>query len=136
MRISLLALTVWGCSGGALKSTSMAANGDSAENLVDTDSGGVDLMGLSVKEEGPYRVGYSTKQVTYSPGAGFSDRTIRLNIWYPTEAESGESAEYTVGVDKLAFQDAEPASPYFSEGYPVHVHSHQSQLGALPTEEF
>ncbi len=45
-------------------------------------------------EVGPYSVGYRTMDVTYTP-EGFTDpRTIKVAIWYPTEASSGDAAVY------------------------------------------
>ena len=119
MRLKTLVVGLLGCSGSASKST------NNSNDVLDTGNASFsNPLEWSVKEEGPYQVGYSTMETTYSPGADFADRTIRLHIWYPTEDQSGISAEYTVGVDSLVFKDAQPAPPDFDSGYPVHVHSH------------
>lgn len=119
MRLQTLVVGLLGCSCSAPKST------NNSNDFLDTGNASFsNPLEWSVKEEGPYRVGYSTMETTYSPGADFADRTIRLHIWYPTEDESGISAEYTVGIDSLVFKDAQPAPPDFDSGYPVHVHSH------------
>lgn len=94
----------------------------------DTGSGGasddVDPMSWSVDESGPYQTGYRSWDVTYRPGDDFPERTIRLNLWYPTEVESGPTSLYTIGIDEAAFEGAVPASPVHSDGFPVHVYSH------------
>ncbi len=45
-------------------------------------------------EVGPYRVGYRTMDVTYTPEGFTEPRTINVSIWYPTEASRGDAAVY------------------------------------------
>jgi len=123
MRCLCFFFLFWGCSNPTKK-----ASIDTS--VVDLDSGEVPdagPLGWPVTSPGPYQVGYRSLNVTYSPGADFSDRTIRLNIWYPTEDDSGSRAEYTVGFDDGAYLDATPAPSVHEGGYPVHIHSHGFQ---------
>ena len=93
-----------------------------------TDPAGLDtalaLPDWSLREPGPYNVGYQSFNLSYLPGEGFADREVRINLWYPTEDTDGPQAEYTVGVDKDAIQDAVLATTVYPGGHPVHVHSH------------
>ncbi len=123
-----IAFFMGGCSSPKEKPSADVADEaevDSSESTPDSgEDPGVDPLSWSVTTPGPYRVGYLNMDVTYSPGASFEDRTIRLNIWYPTDQEDGSRSEYTVGIDELAFSEAEPAVPAHGGGYPLHVHSH------------
>ncbi len=123
MRTFSFFFLLWGCS----KPDEKASLDSSGFPEDSGEASQVDPLDWSVASPGPYQVGYRSFEVTYSPGTEFEDRTIRLNIWYPTEDESGAQAEYTVGVDERAYLDAEPASPVHEGGYPVHVHSHGFQ---------
>ncbi|MEO1271532.1 MAG: hypothetical protein AAFX99_25850, partial [Myxococcota bacterium] len=128
--------------------TDMTAEADTGTGMVDTstevDSGEADTGTDSpdtmadapdeegpstwpLDEDGPYRVGFRSWEVTYSSPADGSDRTVVLNLWYPTEATTGEPAIY-LGVfaftDEEVLTDAPPAPPVHEGGYPVLVHSH------------
>ena len=48
------------------------------------EDSGVEALEWAVDEPGPFGVGYRTWEVTYEPAAGFPERTIRLNLWYPS----------------------------------------------------
>lgn len=43
---------------------------------------------------GPFRVGYLETSLTYAPPDGSPDRTLRLALWYPTDAMTGEEVAY------------------------------------------
>jgi predicted dienelactone hydrolase len=93
------------------------------------DSGGVaaeavDPLTWPVDEAGPYAVGYRSWDVTYNPGSSSEPRTIRMNVWYPTEETAGTAALYTIGTDEASFEDAMPIEPVHPGGFPVHVYSH------------
>lgn len=45
-------------------------------------------------EPGPFRVGYRVESVTYAPADGSPDRTLRLALWYPTDATDGDEVLY------------------------------------------
>ena len=104
--------------------------GCSADKAADTaavDAVVIDPLSWPVDAEGPFGVGYQSFDKTYSPGEGFADRTIRVNIWYPTVDTEGPSAEYTVGLDAEVMANAVPADPAHEGGFPAHVHSHGFQ---------
>jgi predicted dienelactone hydrolase len=112
MRILFIGLAVAGCTAKQTEDSGGVA------------SEAVDPLDWPVDEAGPYAVGYRSWDVTYSPGDGFADRSIRLNLWYPTEDTSGDAALYTIGTDGDSFADARPIEPVHPGGFPVHVHSH------------
>lgn len=100
----------------------LACSGD------DTDTApAYDWRSLDATEAGPFNVGFTTVEHTYTAFDGDAPRTITVNVWYPTEATSGFEAEYVLGVDEAAFTDAEPAPPIHDGGYPVHLYSHGFQ---------
>lgn len=75
--------------------------------------------------EGPYRVGFRKLEVTYQPPGAESERTILVNLWYPTLDENGEGADYLGWfTDNDAWVDATPVSPASECGYPTLVYSH------------
>jgi predicted dienelactone hydrolase len=82
----------------------------------------------AVGTPGPYSTGYRTWDLSYDPGLGEGERTVRLNLWYPTEDLSGVTPTYTVGSsDDATWLDASAAPSVYGGGYPVHVHSHGHQ---------
>jgi len=120
--------------------SSSAPSGDAANGLdlslepLDAPSldilSGEDLvvMDAPLDQKGPFNVGYRTMPVTYMPPAVTENRTIQLNIWYPTTAESGVAALYQqLFEDPESFVDAPLAPPTSSQGYPVHIYSHGAQ---------
>ncbi|MCB9727632.1 MAG: hypothetical protein H6744_16815 [Deltaproteobacteria bacterium] len=80
-----------------------------------------------VDAEGPFHVGYRTWEHTYTPPGTDEPRTIRLHVWYPTEATTGDHPTYYAFFeDEDALLNA-PAAPPLDATYPVHVHSHGHQ---------
>jgi predicted dienelactone hydrolase len=85
-----------------------------------------------VTQDGPFRAGYRTIEVTYTPPTATEPRTIEAAIWYPTNDEritSGPDANEfpTYGVvfrDRATIVDATLAPSVYEGGYPVLVHSH------------
>lgn len=76
---------------------------------------------------GPYQVGYTTKEVSYSLLG--EERDTLINVWYPTEDLEGESAKYfSIVEDEGAFVDASWAEAMAEDGYPVLIFSHGSFL--------
>ena len=114
MRATLLVAGMLGCTGS------------SRDGIIDhLDTGSVvDPMGWAVDEIGPFAVGHQSVTRTYAPGAGIDERTIRIDIWYPTRDESGITATYAVGTDAQVMENAALAPVVHDGGFPVHVHSH------------
>lgn len=113
----LIWLLIVGCGGEQASPKSAGSETDATDGLL-----------LSVDDAGPYQAGYRSWDVIYDPGLGEGERTVRMNLWYPTEATSGTLAVYTVGASEGdAFEDAELAPSAYGGSYPVHAHSHGHQ---------
>ena len=114
MRATLTLVGILGCTGSA------------KEGVIDpADTGSVvDPLDWAVDQVGPFSVGHQSISHTYDPGDGLDDRTIRIDVWYPTQDESGITAEYAVGTDAQVMENAAVAAPVHDGGFPVHVHSH------------
>lgn len=81
----------------------------------------------SVEEKGPFRVGYTTREATYTLFS--EERTTQINIWYPTTDTEGDEAVYfSLVEDEHAFVDASWAESVTELGFPVLVFSHGSFL--------
>ena len=87
---------------------------------------GVDPLSLSVTDDGPFQVGWRTYEHTYQPRPDGPERTITVNLFYPTEATDGAPARYfDLLADRTAFRDAPLADSIYDGGtYPVQLHSH------------
>jgi len=84
-------------------------------------------LSWDVSEKGPYHVGYTTQNTTYSVLE--QERETLINIWYPTEEDSGETAVYySIVSDEESLLDAPWADPVTTLGYPVLIFSHGSFL--------
>lgn len=71
---------------------------------------------------GPHGIGYRESSVTYVPRDESASRTLRLAIWYPTDATRGNASTYNNMVDRpQVFQDASLSA---SGHFPVMVFSH------------
>lgn len=80
-----------------------------------------------VDAEGPYRVGHRSFDVTYAPPGGAPQRTIPVEVWYPSLDAEGEPSSYGgLLKDPTVFEGASTAPPADPRGYPVHVYSHGS----------
>ncbi len=119
-------LLVMGCAQKTAGSSGADTGGASSS---DTDtSASWEGLEWAVDTPGPYGIGYRTWDVQYDPGLGEGLRTVRLNLWYPTEQTDGETPTYTVGSsDDSVVLDAAPAPPVHGGHYPVHAHSHGDQ---------
>ena len=97
--------------------------------MVDTsgDVPAVDWQNWAPAESGPFKVGHIQVMHTYTPIPDQPDRTIPIEIWYPTEATSGSPAMYFMGLDETVYSEATPAAPIYAGGYPVHISSHGYQ---------
>lgn len=106
----------------------MACTGDKdKDSSVEMAEETIDWQAWAVNERGPFNVGHIQIQHTYQPLLDQPERTIPIEIWYPTEDTSGVSTTYFVGVDDTVFSDATPAAPIYPAGYPVHLSSHGYQ---------
>ena len=92
------------------------------------EPGAPNPLDWALSEEGPFRVGYTSWEITY-PGAGDEDdRSIPVHLWYPTEDESGTGVTYEfIFPDEGSWADANPAEAVHPAGYPVLAYSHGSQ---------
>ena len=91
----------------------------------DSDSTAADLA-AELLEPGPYSAGYRQLRVTYRPAASDENRTVDIEVWYPSEETDGSPANYAVG--GLISIDAEGAlaepAPAGGDPFPVVVYSH------------
>ena len=53
----------------------------------------INPLDWNVNQAGPYRTGYTSVEETYTDYAG-EERTITVNIWYPTDDEEGDIGVY------------------------------------------
>lgn len=85
----------------------------------------VDPLSWSVATSGPYSCGHRVLETRYTPPGGLPQRTISVDVWYPSSATDGEHPVYlSLFRDKVAWNDVAPAEPAFAGGMPVLVHSH------------
>ena len=94
----------------------------------DDDDDGVDPLSWPVDALGPYNAGWRAWDITYTPIGGEEDRTIGFNVWYPTEAETGDEVRYMgVFLDEVTLGGAPATPPVHDGSYPVMVYSHGFQ---------
>lgn len=80
---------------------------------------------LPVDQRGPYQAGHARYETTYTPDGESEDRTIVIEVWYPTEETSGERPKYIGLFEGLySYEGASLAPPLEKAGYPVHIYSH------------
>lgn len=110
-----------------LLSCACACAGDGADGGDGVDPGpGLDPSTLDPTALGPYQAGYTAWDHTYTTAAGI-ERTVKLGLWYPTEATEGADVAYGpegAFADPLALGDAAPAPPIHEGGYPVLAYTH------------
>lgn len=103
-------------------SLSTTACGEDAETA---ESNPHPSLELAVDSRGPWGAGHRSFEHTYLPVGETEQRTIVVDIWYPTEDASGDPPVYVGGfTDEFAFEGASLAAPIEPKGYPVHVYSH------------
>lgn len=76
--------------------------------------------------DGPYHVGFREISVTYVDLLGES-RTLRVDVWYPTDATTGEEAAYLGGAIAAPGVFAEPTVAPGSFPLVIFSHGHQGQ---------
>jgi predicted dienelactone hydrolase len=103
---------------------SVDATEDVAVDVATDGAEAVSVLDFDPREPGPWAPGYRSWAHTYTvPGTG-EERTILVNVWYPTDVTDGERPRYDgIFVDDFSVVDA-PAVPPVGAAYPVHVHSH------------
>ncbi len=117
-----LCLGIAGCSGAAAtKPGARAPDGDDTGPAAD-DTGLPPLTLSGVGAPGPHRVGHRVETLTYTSTAG--ERSLRLALWYPTAAESGDPVRYNNILEAEGVLGN--ASP-LPGAHPLHVYSHGHQ---------
>ncbi len=87
-----------------------------------------DTLAWDPQAAGPFNVGYTVLETTWSQATTGEERTIPVHLWYPTEETSGVAATYElVFSDEESWVDAAPAAPVHEGGYPVLAYSHGNQ---------
>ena len=76
---------------------------------------------------GRFNIGHFQIEHTYTPMENQPERTIIIDVWFPTTDNSGEQGSYLYGIDDLVLEGAAPAPSAHTHGYPVHLHSHGYQ---------
>jgi len=124
--VSLLALALLGSACHTDDSTPATTDsGDVGVPQIPMPKG--DLLSFPLDTIGPFHVGYRTIEITYTPPAQTTPRTIVVNLWYPTlDADGDHPAYLMIFKDKDALLGASLAPPVDPKGYPVHVYSHGS----------
>ena len=86
----------------------------------------INPLDWNVNQAGPYRTGYTSVEETYTDFAG-EERTITVNIWYPTDDEEGDIGVY-VGYleDENVLLNARISDSVHEDGYPLFIFSHGS----------
>ena len=87
-----------------------------------------DPMTYEVDQDGPFNAGYRTLETSYTSLGGAGERSIVINVWYPTQDEDGDAPRYELFLnDADVYADAALAPSAYGESYPVLVHSHGNQ---------
>ena len=87
-----------------------------------------DPLSWPVDEPGPFEVGYTSWEVTYSSPGLDEQRTIPIHVWYPSSETGGTAAIYEqIFTDEESQVDAAPSLPVHEAGYPVLAYSHGNQ---------
>lgn len=87
-----------------------------------------DPLSWSIEEPGPYQVGFSTWEITYTPHGSTDERTVPISVWYPSTDLSGEGVTYEfIFPDDQSWLNASPAPSAHDGGYPVLAYSHGNQ---------
>lgn len=92
------------------------------------DCGVTATADAEVTGAGPFRVGFRSVETVYQPPGVEDERTIRVNIWYPSQDEEGNVGRYiNLYPDAEVMTDASLAPPLSNCGYPLLVYSHGHQ---------
>ena len=113
MRAPVVLLPIAAACAGGSKAGPAAGGADSAAEL--------DLLS-ALRGPGPWSVGYGTEELTWQAPDG--PRALRVALWYPTDATSGEPVRNNGLLEGDGVRGgAEPADGTF----PLHVYSHGHQ---------
>lgn len=93
-----------------------------------------DPSSWAIDAAGPFNVGHRVIETKYVPpsspsssAAAAAERTIPIDVWYPTLDAGGDHPVYKVIFkDDDVYEGAKVAPPIDGKGYPVHVYSHGS----------
>lgn len=116
--ISALALVLTACDG--------APDASDDTDTTAADPATPEAWRDALAAEGPFHVGFRETQITYTDLSGAS-RTMRVNLWYPTDATTGADASYLGGLIPAPgiWLDATPSAGEF----PLVIFSHGHQGG-------
>lgn len=81
-------------------------------------------ISYDIQSPGPFSIGHMQYTHSYTPIEGQTERSIVIDIWYPSNDETGDIAQYLYGVDPLALEEASIAESIYESGYPIHIHAH------------
>lgn len=84
-----------------------------------------DPLSWPIDAPGPFNTGFRGISTDYDFPTTAEDRTILVNVWYPTTDTEGDNPRYLgTRVDFEVFEGATVAPPVHADGYPVLIHSH------------
>ncbi len=83
----------------------------------------VDPASWAADAPGPFSAGYQAFETTYAPPDG-EERTILVNVWYPTTGEGAAPRYLGAVLDAESRTDAPAADPVHPGGHPVLLYSH------------
>jgi predicted dienelactone hydrolase len=84
-----------------------------------------DSLSWPIDAPGPFNTGFRGISTDYDFPTTDEDRTILVNVWYPTTDTEGDNPRYLgTRVDFEVFEGATVAPPVHADGYPVLIHSH------------
>ena len=100
----------------------LACLGAKDNSMVDTQD---DLpLSLSPSQRGSYNIGYATWEHVYTDAVG-EERTIDINVWFPTDDEQGEDVAYLGFIeDPEVLSGVLLAEPFGAQKHPMMVFSH------------
>jgi len=101
----------------------------------ETEESQISGLDYSLDDDGPFQVGYTAFETSYTPPGQTQERTIPVYIWYPTEDVHNDDAVpptqspiyIDLFVDSDTIIDAVPAPSVYESGYPLLAYSHGSQ---------
>jgi|GEM_PF-675536 len=146
---SLLALALAACGGAAAMSdadvaeqdttvvTDTSGAGDTADSVTpsdttETDGDAADTQGTdpdALSAPGPFQVGHRLVSASWDSGLVAGQRTLTVNLFYPTEDTSGVATAYLDGsiADPDVFRGAALAPAGDGDTYPLLVFSHDAR---------